>query len=260
MRAASAVSAVAPSIAAAREARVDLAAAHRIADLQGLGEGIFNHFTLAVPGCGDRYLQLPFGLHWSEATATALLEVGYDGRRLRGTGEIERSGFCIHAPIHRLIPSAACVLHTHMPFASALTRLEEPRLEAIGQTEIAFLDCVAYDENYTGLAFDPAEGERLAGVLGPANKVLFMANHGVLVVGESVAEAYDRLYYLERACQVQVYAMWTGHPLKRLPSGIVAHTLRQNAQSPRYDGKTAAELHFAALKRLLDRRNPGYSD
>ena len=147
-----------------------------------------------------------------------------------------------------------------MPFASALTRLEEPRLEAIGQTEIAFLDCVAYDEDYSGLAFDPAEGERLAEVLGPANKVLFMANHGVLVVGESVAEAYDRLYYLERACQVQLYAMWTERPLKRVPGGIVAHTLRQYAQSPRYGGKTAAELHFAALKRLLDRRNPGYSD
>jgi ribulose-5-phosphate 4-epimerase/fuculose-1-phosphate aldolase len=260
MRLASTEAAAAPPDEAAWQARVDLAAAHRIADLQGLGEGIFNHFTLTVPGFDDRYLQLPFGLHWSEASAGALLEVGYDGRRLRGTGEIERSAFCIHAPIHRLIPSAACVLHTHMPFASALTRLEEPRLEAIGQTEIGFLDCVAYDEHYTGLAFDPAEGERLAEVLGPENKVLFMANHGVLVVGESVAEAYDRLYYLERACQVQLYAMWTGRPLKRVPSAIVAHTPRQYAGSPRYDGKTAAELHFAALKRLVDRRDPGYSD
>src|SRR5215469_9824154 len=107
------------SVEAAWQARVDLAAAHRIADLQGLGEGIFNHFTLAVPGFGDRYLQLPFGLHWSEATASAFMEIGYDGRRLRGPGEIERSAFCIHAAIHRLIPSAACVLHTHMPFASA---------------------------------------------------------------------------------------------------------------------------------------------
>jgi ribulose-5-phosphate 4-epimerase/fuculose-1-phosphate aldolase len=260
MRPASTEAAAATSDEAAWQARVDLAAAHRIADLHGLGEGIFNHFTLAVPGFADRYLQLPFGLHWSEATADAFLEVDYDGRLLRGVGEIERSGFCIHAPIHRLIPSAACVLHTHMPFASALTRLEEPRLEEIGQTEIGFLDCVAYDENYTGLAFDPAEGERLAEVLGPANKVLFMANHGVLVVGESVAEAYDRLYYLERACQVQLYAMWSGRPLKRVLGGIVAHTLRQYAQSPLYGEKTAAELHFAALKRLLDRRNPGYSD
>jgi ribulose-5-phosphate 4-epimerase/fuculose-1-phosphate aldolase len=233
--------------AAAWQARVDLAAAHRLADRQGFSEGIFNHFTLAVPGTNDRYWQIPFGLHWSEVTASCLLEVGYDGRLLSGTGDIERSAFCIHAPIHRLIPSAACVLHTHMPFASALTRLDEPRIEAIGQTEIGLLDCVAYDDKYTGLALDPAEGERLAGVLGPTNKVLFMANHGVLVVGETVAEAYDRLYYLERACQVQLYAMWTGRKLKYVPPPVVEHTFRQYAASPSYQGKPSWEHHFAAL-------------
>jgi ribulose-5-phosphate 4-epimerase/fuculose-1-phosphate aldolase len=181
--------------------------------MQGFAEGIFNHFTLAVPGTEDRYLQIAFGLHWSEVTASSLMEVDYGGRVQSGAGEVERSAYCIHAPIHRLIPTAACVLHTHMPFASALTRLVEPRIAAIGQTEIAFLDCVAYDDAYPRLAFDPAEGERLAGVLGHENKVLFMANHGVLVVGATVAEAYDRLYFLERACQVQLYAMWTGREL-----------------------------------------------
>ena len=245
---------------AAWQARVDLAAAHRLADRQGFSEGIFNHFTLAAPGTNDRYLQIPFGLHWSEVTASCLIEVGYDGRLLSGAGDIEQSAFCIHAPVHRLIPSAACVLHTHMPYASALTRLDEPRLEAIGQTEIGFLDCVAYDDEYTGLALDPAEGERLAAVLGPKNKVLFMANHGVLVVGETVAEAYDRLYYLERACQVQLYAMWTGRKLRHVPSAVVEHTLRQYAASPTYQGKPGCEHHFAALKRLLDRREPDYSD
>ena len=211
------------------QARVDLAAAHRLADRQGFSEGIFNHLTLAVPGKNDRYLQIPFGLHWSEVTASCLMEVGYDGRLLSGSGEIERSAFCIHAPIHRSIPTAACVLHTHMPFASALTRLEEPHIEAIGQTEIGFLDCTAYDDQFTGLALEPAEGERLAAVLGPENKVLFMANHGVLVAGETVGEAYDRLYYLERACQVQLYAMWTGRRLKHVPRAVVEHTLRQYA-------------------------------
>ena len=247
------------SSAAAWQARVDLAAAHQLADRQGFSEGIFNHFTLAVPGTDDRYLQIPFGLHWSEVTASCLMEVGYDGRVLRGTGEIERSAFCIHAPIHRLIPSAACVLHTHMPFASALTRLEDPRIEAIGQTEIGFLDCIAYDDEYTGLAIDPAEGQRLAAVLGPRNKVMLMANHGVLVVGETVAEAYDRLYYLERACQVQLYAMWTGRKLRHVPPPVVDHTLRQYAASPTYQGKPGCEHHFAALKRLLDRREPDYA-
>jgi len=141
-----------------------------------------------------------------------------------------------------------------------LTRLEEPHIEAIGQTEIGFLDCTAYDDQFTGLALEPAEGERLAAVLGPENKVLFMANHGVLVVGETVGEAYDRLYYLERACQVQLYAMWTGRRLKHVPRAVVEHTLRQYAIPSSYQGKPACEHHFAALKRLLDRHEPDYSD
>src|SRR5436853_4232908 len=151
--------------AAEWQARVDLAAAHRLAVKHGFDEGIFNHFTLAVPGKGDRYYQIPFGLHWSEVTASCLMEVGYDGEVLSGEGEVERSAFCIHAPIHRLYAQQACVLHTHMPFATALARLEEPRLAALRQTEIAFLDTIAYDDEYSGLALDPAEGERLAHAL-----------------------------------------------------------------------------------------------
>ena len=138
--------------------------------------------------------------------------------------------------------------------------MQTREIEALGQTEIGFLDCVAYNEEYPGLAFDPAEGERLAAALGQHNKVLFMANHGVLVVGETGAEAYDRLYYLERACQVQLYAMSTGRALKHVPAAIVEHTLRQYAASPTYQGKPACEHHFAALKRLLDRRAPDYAD
>lgn len=242
------------------QARVDLAAAHRLAVTHGFSEGIFNHFTLAVPGRDDRYYQIPFGLHWSEVTASVLMEVGYDGAVLSGAGEVEASAFCIHAPIHRLIAKHACVLHTHMPFASALARLEEPRLLALGQTEIGFLDTIAYDQEYTGLALDPAEGERLARVLGADRSVLVMANHGVIACGETVAAAYDRLFYLERACQVQLYAMWTGRPLKEVPPEIVARTLRQYANSPVYGGKPACEHHFAALKRLLDRSEPDYAD
>jgi ribulose-5-phosphate 4-epimerase/fuculose-1-phosphate aldolase len=246
---------------AARQARVDLSAAHRLAVMHGFSEGIFNHLTLAVPGRADRYYQIPFGLHWSEVTASCLMEVGYDGRVLSGEGEVERSAFCIHAPIHRLVPEHACVLHTHMPFATALTRLEEPEIQPIGQTEIGLLDKVAYDHDYTGPALDPAEGERLAGVIGREKKILFMANHGVLVCGETVAEAYDLLYYLERACQVQLYAMWTGRTLRRVRPDVVADMLRQPADAwPVYGSKPPCEHHFAALKRLLDRREPDYAD
>src|SRR5258706_14378603 len=99
-----------------------------------------------------------------------------------------------------------------MPFAIALTGLDDPRIKSIGQTEIGFLDEVAYDDSYTGLAFDPSEGERLAGVLGDRS-ILFMANHGVLVCCTTVAQAFDRLYYLVRACQGQLSAMWTSQSL-----------------------------------------------
>ena len=244
--------------AAEWEARVDLAAAHRLAVSHGFSEGIFNHFTLAVPGRGDRYYQIPFGLHWSEVTASCIMEVGYDGEVLSGQGEVERSAFCIHAPIHRLYAQQACVLHTHMPFATALARLEEPRLAALGQTEIGFLDTIAYDDEYTGLALDPAEGERLAHLLGPDRGVLLMANHGVLACGKSVAEAYDRLYYFERACQVQLYAMWTREPLKKMPGSVVEKTKETYGGQTRYN-PPPSQRHFDALKRILDRKEPNYA-
>src|SRR6266545_462156 len=136
--------------AARRRARVDLAAAHRLAVMHGLHEGIFNHLTLRVPGADDRYYQIPFGLHWSEVTASCFMEVGYDGALLAGAGEIEQSCYCIHAPMHRLLPGAAAVLHTHMPFASALTRLEDQRILPIGQTELGVMMDTAYDDTYAG--------------------------------------------------------------------------------------------------------------
>jgi ribulose-5-phosphate 4-epimerase/fuculose-1-phosphate aldolase len=247
--------------AAEWQARVDLAAAHRLAVWHGFSEGIFNHLTLSVPGKTDRYYQIPFGLHWAEVTASCFMEVGWDGTVLRGEGEVEQSAFCIHAPIHRLVPEHAAVLHTHQPYASALARLEEQEILAIGQTEIGFLDKIAYDDDYTGPALDPAEGERLAGILGPDKKVLFMANHGVAVCGGSVAEAYDLLYYLERAAQVQLYAMWTGRKLRQVKPEVVSHTLAQYQQVwPDYGNKPSYQHHFDALKRMLDRTEPDYAD
>ena len=184
--------------------------------------------------------------------------MSYDGKLPKGKGEFERSGYCIHAPIHRLNPDAVCVMHTRMPFASALSRLEDASIKPIGQTECGLMRHVVYDEHYAGPAFDPAEGERLARILGN-KKVMFMANHGVLTAGESVAEAYDLLYYLERVAQVQLYAMWTGQKLKPLPQPVVEQTMRAIG-GPMYGGKPHWEHHFAALRRLLDRREPDYRD
>ncbi len=243
--------------AAERQARIDLAAAHRLAYRHGFSEGIFNHLTFVVPGSSDRYYQIPFGMHWSEVKASSFMEVGIDdGKVKRGAGEVERSCYCIHAPIHNACAQAKAVFHTHMPFASALTRLEDPRIKEIGQTEVGMMGQIAYDDQYAGPALEPEEGRRLAKVIGDKT-VLFMANHGITTMGESVAEAYDRLYYVERAAQVQIYAMWTGQPLKQLPDAVVEKTKRDIA-ADLYDGPSPAQRHFDALKRILDREEPDY--
>jgi ribulose-5-phosphate 4-epimerase/fuculose-1-phosphate aldolase len=241
------------------QARVDLAAAHRLAYRQGLSEGIFNHLTFVVPGRNDRYYQIPFGMHWSEVTASSFMEVGIDdGKVKRGAGEVERSCYCIHAPIHDTLPHAKAVFHTHMPFASALTRLEDPRIKEIGQTEVGMMGQIAYDDQYTGPAVEPEEGKRLAKVIGDKT-ILFMANHGISTMGETIADAYDRLYYVERAAQVQIYAMWTGQPLKQLPTPVVEKTKRDIGGANLYEGPSPAQRHFDALKRILDREEPDYA-
>jgi ribulose-5-phosphate 4-epimerase/fuculose-1-phosphate aldolase len=245
--------------AAQAQARIDLAAAHRIAVRQGFNEGIFNHLTFVVPGRPDRYYQIPFGMHWSEVKASSFMEVGVDdGKVKRGQGEVERSCYCIHAPIHKTLPHAKAVFHTHMPYASALTRLEDPRIKEIGQTEVGMMGLIAYDDMYTGPAIEPEEGQRLAKVIGD-KPILFMANHGVTTMGESIADAYDRLYYLERAAQVQIFAMWTGQKLKQLPAAVVEKTKRDIGGPGLYQGPTPAQRHFDALKRILDREEPDYA-
>jgi ribulose-5-phosphate 4-epimerase/fuculose-1-phosphate aldolase len=241
------------------QARVDLAAAHRLAFIHGFSEGIFNHLTLLVPGRSDCYYQIPFGMHWSEVTASSFMEVGIDdGKVKRGAGDVERSSYCIHAPIHKALPHAKAVFHTHMPFASALTRLEDPRIKEIGQTEVGMLGQIAYDDEYTGPAFETQEGERLAKVIGDKT-VLFMANHGITTLGDTVADAYDRLYYMERAAQVQIYAMWTGQRLKQLPETVVEKTKREIGGARFYEGPTPSQRHFDALKRMLDRKDADYA-
>ncbi len=243
---------------AARQARIDLAACHRLAVRFGLHEGIDNHLTLLVPGYADRFYLAPFGLHWSEVRAADFLEIGFDGRLLAGRGPVEDTALFIHLPVHRLEPRARCVLHTHMPYATALSMLENPRLEMAVQSALAFYDDVSYDADYNGLAFSQAEGERLARALG-GKSVLMMRNHGVLVVGETVPQAFERLYFLERACQAQVLALSTGRALRPIPDAVVRTTVAQFRTGAAVDGRDRAELHFAALKRLLDRDEPDYA-
>src|SRR5688572_28630615 len=232
--------------------RIDLAAAFRLAVRLDLHEGVCNHFSVML--AGGRFLLNRYGLHWSEVSASNLLALDVQGNLLEGEGEFEKTAFYIHSRIHLAHPRAACVLHTHMPYATALTLLENGRLEMVEQNALRFHDDIAYDDTYNGLVVDTAEGDRLARALG-GKRVMFLANHGVIVVGPSVAEAFDLMYYLERACRLQVLARSMGGPLRKVRSEVVADTYRLLlADAPKYAG-----AHFAALKRILDREEPDYS-
>ena len=250
--------AVQTSADALAQARVDLAACHRLADRFGLNEGIDNHLTLMVPGHTDRFLLAPFGMHWSEVKASDFLVVDFDGQIVSGHGAVEDTALFIHQPVHRLSPQGRCVLHTHMPYATALCMLENPRLEMAVQSALGFYEDVAYDTAYNGLAFDVSEGERLARALG-TKSVLMMGNHGVLVVGKTLPRAFERLYFLERAAQAQVLALSTGRPLRPIPDAIVQKTIAQFMAGGKVGGQDRAELQFAALKRVLDRSASDYA-
>jgi ribulose-5-phosphate 4-epimerase/fuculose-1-phosphate aldolase len=240
-----------------RRARIDLAACHRLAAHFGYNEGIDNHMTMLVPGFSDRFYLAPFGLLWSEVTASELLEVDFAGKLVAGRGLVEPTALYIHLPTHRLAPQARCVLHTHMPYATALGMLEGTRLETASQSAIGFHGEVAYAD-YNGLALDYAEGERMARVLG-GKAVLMLRNHGVLVTGDSVPQAFERLYFLERACRLQILALSSGRPLGVLPEPVVRATLEQFAGCESVGGEDRAQLHFEALKRFLDRSGADYA-
>src|ERR1043165_6108551 len=207
-----------------RAARTDLAAAFRLAVRLDLHEGVCNHFSVMLAD-GRTFLLNRYGLHWSEVSASNLLALDAGGHVLSGDGEYEKTAFYIHSRIHLANPHAACVLHTHMPHATALTLLEGGRLEMVEQNALRFHDDIAYDDTYNGLVVDNTEGDRLARVLG-SKRVLFLANHGVIVVGPTVAEAFDLLYYLERACRLQVLARSSQRPFRKVRPEVVRDTYR----------------------------------
>lgn len=230
---------------AVAEARRDLACALQAAHKLGLGEGICNHFSLAVPGRPGHFLINPQGLLWSEIGPDDLVVIDAQGNKVEGRHEVEPTAFFIHGWIHRTVPDAACVLHTHMPFATALALLQGGRLEMASQNALRFHRQAAYENEYNGLVLDDAEAERIAKRL-TGHSVLFLANHGVIVRGPNVAWAFDDLYYLERACMHQVLAQGTGRALKLIPESIAARTAKQIAGE-----RQQSELHLAALRRSL---------
>jgi ribulose-5-phosphate 4-epimerase/fuculose-1-phosphate aldolase len=228
--------------------RVDLAATFHLAVANNLHEAIANHFSAVLPD-NQHFLVNPFGLHFSEITASNLIVCDFNGKVVRGDGAPSPSAHHIHAPIHRLIPQARVLLHTHQPYATALTMIADGRLEWALQTTCRFYGRVAYDGDYDGVALSDTVGERMAKILGNA-EVLFLGNHGVITAASTVAQAFDDLYFIERVAQAQILAMSTGRPLRQLPLEMIERVATQTRHE-RFD-LGYIERHFEAQKRLLD--------
>ena len=227
------------------QAKLDLLAALRWAEREGLSEGICNHFSVLLPGSTDHFLLNPQGLHWSELTISDLLVVDAAGNLVEGKHAAEPTAFFIHSRIHLSKPSAKCVMHTHMPYATALCCSERGRVEWCSQNALRYYGRIGYDDCYNGLALDEAEGDRM-GQLMADHDILFLANHGVVVTAENVALAFDDLYYLERACMIQVLAESRGKPLQIIPDDLCQQTHRQIVEEV-----DQSYLHMDAIKRIL---------
>lgn len=242
------------------QCRLDLAACYRGFERYDLHEGICNHLSMMAPaanGQGEVMLLIPYGLHWSEVKASSFLGLNEKGEVLEGTGQAEISASTIHRGVHHVRPDAVCVFHVHPPYCTALGTLKNPKLGMYHQNACLFYDRIAYDQDYTGLSLDDGEGMRIAKQLGNKS-VLFMCNHGVLVVAESPARAFDDLYYLERACMTQVLAMSTGQELYELTEEVARLTYEGfDGQGQR---KMSCEAHFESVKRILAKECPQYME
>jgi len=230
---------------AVKQLREDLALALRAAAHHGLGEGICNHFSVELPDGSGRFLINPRGFLWAEIQADDIVMIDEQGVRLAGHHNVEPTAMYIHAAIHRICRKS-CVLHTHMPFATALTLTTQRALDTtLSQNAMRFHGRIAIDENYNGVALNHAEGERIASVMQNAD-IAFLGNHGVVVCGPSVAYAYDDLYYLERACMVEVLAARSGSPLAPVKRGLVDEVALQLEGE-----RLQSSLFFEALRRTL---------
>jgi ribulose-5-phosphate 4-epimerase/fuculose-1-phosphate aldolase len=234
-----------------QQARVDLAAIFRMAARLNMHEGVCNHFTVMLPG--RRFLINPKGIAFERITANGLLLIDEHGTTLEGKGRAPTSGFAIHTRIHLAHPYAKVVLHLHSPYSTALTAIQGGRLEMIHQNSARFHEEIAYDDHFNGIAEATREGDRMAQAMGD-KRILFLANHGVVVVGETIARAFDDFYYLERACQVQVLAMQTGRPLNVMSDALAKSTHDQFANFT-----VNADLYLEEIKNILDEQEPSYA-
>ncbi|HEV7254019.1 MAG TPA: class II aldolase and adducin N-terminal domain-containing protein [Mesorhizobium sp.] len=236
------------------EERVDLACAFRWTARLNMHEAVANHFSLAVDESGRRFLMNPNQVHFSRIKASDLLLLDADDPETMNRPDApDPTAWGLHGAIHRHVRHARCVMHVHSIHATVLASLADSRLPPIDQNTAIFFNRHVVDEHYGGLAFEE-EGERCADLLSDARvKVMVMGNHGVLVLGDTVADAFNRMFYFERAAETYIKALWTGRPL-RLLSDAVAEKVAEETEN--YPGQ--ADRHLSELKAILDEQEPVY--
>jgi ribulose-5-phosphate 4-epimerase/fuculose-1-phosphate aldolase len=238
-------------------ARHDLTVAFRWAARLNMHEAVANHFSVAISDDGQKFLINPAGRHFSQMKMSELvsLDASKPDFGISQSIDVDPTAINLHGQIHKLLPDAKCILHTHMPYTTALACLKDFEFLMLDQNACRFYQRIAYDRDYAGMALEVGEGERVAKVLGKSRNVLFLANHGVIVVGNSVAGAFDELYYLEKAAQLQVLALSTNRKLELISSEIASMVCKQWLEYP-----NGAKLHFEALVQILEQENPEYKN
>jgi ribulose-5-phosphate 4-epimerase/fuculose-1-phosphate aldolase len=233
--------------------RVDLAAAFRLAAKNNWHEAVANHFSLAVSADGKEFLMNPRWQHFSKIAAKGLLKLNANDKSTMDRPDApDLTAWSLHGRLHAALPQARCIIHLHPPYATAIASLADPEIKPIDQNTARFFNRIAVDMNYGGMANSDDEGDRIAKLMGNRN-IMMMGNHGVLVCAETVAEAYDLTYYLERSCRNLVLAYQTGQKLHVMSDAVAEKT----AQEWEVD-REQFHAHFAAMKNLLDDEDRSY--
>lgn len=230
------------------EERADLAAAFRWTARLNMHESVANHFSFAVNEAGTRFLINPNGRHFSRIRASDLLELDADDPATMDRPDApDPTAWGLHGSVHRLCPQARCVMHVHSVHATVLASLADSRLPAIDQNSAMFFGRQVVDDHFAGMAFEE-EGARCAALLADRKiTTMIMGNHGVLVIGRTIAETFNRLYYFERAAETYIRALQTDRPLRVLPDAIAEKTAREWETYPGF-----ADTHLRELKAILD--------
>ena len=234
-------------------ARVDLAAAYRLVSRYGWEDLVFTHITMRVPGTEDQFLINPYGVFFDEITASSLVKIDLQGNKVEESQfPVNPAGFVIHSAIHAARHDAKCVLHTHTVSGVAVST-QRAGLLPISQHSIFVLASLGYHD-FEGPALNDEEKPRLVADLG-GNDCLILRNHGLLTVGETVADAFVSMYYLEASCAIQVRAQSGGGELIPVGKNII-----ENAYTARQRRGGAGPLVWPGLLRRLDRTDPSYRD